>query len=249
MKDVLEGLQDAIEGNSTINAYNDVVTFEQLPDTGVPVAGEFRSHCVNLWPVGEPEEEERIGKYVDIRFDVEITAFCKKGAVDAHSVLLLGRTSPAYVGISEFIADLKSLLRFNQLAGILNKAPGDNIREVEYIRVPDTQIAKGRFIFTGYKRQDLTSTEGFMEYFYKEFVVTGTVSSPQQVDYSSLGASSGGKIPPITFTNPSIMVLNVRQDRNVIITEIATTYFKVAASDAGIGGTAKMDFLLREVSR
>mgnify|MGYP001589651623 CR=1 FL=1 len=85
MKDVLEGLRDAINASSIINVYNDIVTFEQLTDTGVPVAGEFRSHCVNLWPVGEPEEEERIGKYTDIRFDVEVTAFCKKGAADAHS--------------------------------------------------------------------------------------------------------------------------------------------------------------------
>lgn len=90
-------------------------------------------------------------------------------------------------------------------------------------------------------------TAPITEYFYKEFTVTGTVAAPQQVNYSTLGPSVTGSIPPSAFVQPIIEILNVRQDRDVFVTEIAATYFKLAASDAGVDGTVKVDFLLREV--
>lgn len=155
MKEVLEALKTTIEEDKTLQVYNNCVLVQQLADNEAPVSGNFVDHCVVLWPLNEPEEEERFYKWTDLRFAIQITAVVKGGLTQDE--LMLGNSAKNFTGLLEFVGDLKKFLRFNTLNSVLSKAPGDTIGEVEYTRVPETNLVKGKFIFTGYKRQDLTA--------------------------------------------------------------------------------------------
>ena len=155
IKDVLNALRTIIEEDDRLASYNNVVLIQQVADNESPISGKFSSHCITLWPLSEPEEEERFYKWSDLRFSIEITA-CVKGGLDQEE-LMQGNSNKNFIGLGEFIADLKKLLRFNTLDNALDKAPKDAIGEVTYIRVPETNLVKGKFTFTGYKRQDLTA--------------------------------------------------------------------------------------------
>ena len=149
MHEVLDELKTVIEEDKTLQGYNQKVLFYPLDDTGLPPEGGF-SHCIVLWPIREPEEEERIGKRADTRFDIQVTAIVQ-GGFD-HKTLLLGDDEKHFIGIAKFVGDLKTLLRFNSLEN-LQTIPGGNVREVDYIVIPNTQAIKARFIYSGYIRQ------------------------------------------------------------------------------------------------
>ena len=151
MTDVLKALKTVLEEEVTLLRYNNVVLYYPLIESELPISGKFVDHCIVLWPQGEPEEEERIGKRADVRFNIEVTAIVKGGF--SYEESLLGKDDRSFIGILDFIGDLKSLLRFNTLDSTLTTQPGGNIREVDYIKVPETNAIKARFIFTGYVRQ------------------------------------------------------------------------------------------------
>ena len=72
-----------------------------------------------------------------------------------------------------------------------------------------------------------------MDYWIRNFPVTGTQDSPQDVLFADLEDDAGNEFPPIFASAPSVMVFNSDEDRgaNRVKGSVNTTGFQIALSD------------------
>jgi len=87
-----------------------------------------------------------------------------------------------------------------------------------------------------------------MDYWKKDFTVTGTQDAPQTVLFADLEDDAGNELPSTFASAPSVMVFNSNEDRgaNRVKGSVNTTGFQIAMSDlAGRLGITSVSVTLK----